>query len=602
VACVLRAARSGSSSTPQLVMKLVVCATVFSLALASTFTPGTTCSQGDDSQTALQGKHLYVMELAWAPFASVDAAAPKGWVGYNIELMDEIAMMLGFTYEIVDIGYPGEGQTWTQHAVANIDNGDVMMSFWFKNSDRLRVVAFAEGHIDVSPGLIARRDLSGRPDIWGWESLSSFMLPFTWVLWGCLVSLVVLSGVADWVIERRWSPDAQLSASLYEYAAGFLWGGFEYPLTAASKVFQIFLGFVLLIIVSTYTANLAAFITLSASEGLSVTSVDAAMADSKALCMEEGAYNTRVTANYPKMRYELIMEANSAGGRLVESDGCQGVLAPKNFFDAWRTEPQYCSLEIVETLFPATAGWLGSKNNQCVLDAVNYALYNLKVDGTVDSLYAKYFPMTGCNDADADLEIDSLEEEPATRRRLRRRLKGGTQRGADASGETEDPDAADIDKFGVPRIGPEKMLGLLMMWLILTTSLIAFTYAWGPMRAPLSACAHKVFPSAVLIWLKLKKKKKKAGEEEEIGPDNEMAYLRELLKVQRDNQKEMRLIAKQVGVVKEEVKEKWSLAKMKTVANLASTFTDMPKDDTDEDYVAVNDIAAFNAEANRNIS
>jgi len=580
------------------VMRLVVFATAFSLALAATYTPGLTCSEGDDSDTALQGKHLYVMELAWAPFATVDATAPKGWVGFNIEVMDEIATLLGFTYEIVDIGYPGEGQTWTQHVVGNLDNGDVVMSFWFKNSDRLRNIAFLDGHIDVSPGLIARRDMTGRPDIWGWESLSSFMLPFTWTRWGCLGSLVVLSGVADWVIERSWSPDGQLSASLYEYAAGFLWGGFEYPLTAASKVFQIFLGFVLLIIVSTYTANLAAFITLSASEGLSVTSVDAAMADSKALCMEEGAYNTRVTANYPKMRYELIMEANSAGSRLAEADGCEGVLAPKNFFDAWRTEPQYCSLEIVETLFPATAGWLASKSNVCVVEALNYGLFQLKVDGTVDRLYAKYFPVAGCNSADQDLEIDSPEEEPATRRRLRRRLKG-TQRGADASEET-DPDAADIDKFGVPRIGPEKMLGLLMMWIILTTTLIVFTYAWGPMRGPLTACAHKVFPSAVLIWLKLKKDEKK---EEEIGPDNEMAYLRELLKVQRENKKEMLLIAKQVGVVKEEIKEKWSFAKMKTVSNLnlVTALADTPKEDNDEDDL-VDDIAASNAEANRNIS
>lgn len=144
------------------------------------------------------------------------------------------------------------------------------------------------------------------------------------------------------------------------------------------------------------------------------------------------------------------------------------------------------------------------------------------------------------------------------------------------------------------------MLGLLMMWIILTTTLIVFTYAWGPMRGPLTACAHKVFPSAVLIWLKLKKDEKK---EEEIGPDNEMAYLRELLKVQRENKKEMLLIAKQVGVVKEEIKEKWSFAKMKTVSNLnlVTALADTPKEDNDEDDL-VDDIAASNAEANRNIS
>ena len=120
-----------------------------------------------------------------------------------------------------------------------------------KNAERLKNIVFLDGHIDYSSVLVGRRDSFSKTDPWSWASLSSFMMPFKWGLWGCLFAVVFLSGVADYVIERRWSPDARLAASLYEYAAGFLWGGFEYPLTAASKVFQLFLGFVLLIIVST---------------------------------------------------------------------------------------------------------------------------------------------------------------------------------------------------------------------------------------------------------------------------------------------------------------------------------------------------------------
>jgi len=159
--------------------------------------------------------------------------------------------------------------------------------------------------------------------------MTSFMLPFKWELWGCLLLMVLGSGVADWLIERKRSEDARIGASLYEYAAGFLWGGFEYPLTTASKIFQIIMGFALLIVVSTYTANLAAFITLSQSPGLSATSVDDAMVNGKALCMEEGGYNNRITANFPRMRYELITEANTAGQRLIDKAGCEGVIAPK---------------------------------------------------------------------------------------------------------------------------------------------------------------------------------------------------------------------------------------------------------------------------------
>ena len=41
--------------------------------------------------------------------------------------------------------------------------------------------------------------------------------------------------------------DARLGVSLYEYAAGFLWGGFQFPLSASSKVYQVLLGFIMLL-------------------------------------------------------------------------------------------------------------------------------------------------------------------------------------------------------------------------------------------------------------------------------------------------------------------------------------------------------------------
>ena len=137
-------------------------------------------------------------------------------------------------------------------------------------------------------------------------------------------------------------------------------------------------------------ANLAAFITLSATPGLSATSVDAAMSSGIPLCMEEGGYNARITANYPRMAYELVTEANSVGDRLLVGAGCEGVLAPKNFCaracldpysiprplgrdlsheppidahmkipdllsaladDGWRAlDAKYCTLEIAETI------------------------------------------------------------------------------------------------------------------------------------------------------------------------------------------------------------------------------------------------------------
>lgn len=576
-------------SNTRLAPVLLLASLSLATAVNGSYTPGTTCSDNVDSQQALLGKHLIVMELAWAPFASVDSTAPKGWSGYNIELMDELATLLGFTYEILDIGYPnGEiGETWTSHAISNIDNGDVLMSFWFKNMDRMKELVFVDGHIDVSPGLIGLRSKESGTDPWSWDSITSFMLPFTWALWGCLLLLVILSGVSDYIIERKTSTDARLSASLYEYAAGFLWGGFEYPLSTSSKVFQVLLAFTFLIVISTYTANLAAFITLSAGPGLSVTSMNQAMASGKALCMEEGGYNTRITANFPKMKYELLLEANSAGDRLVDQTGCEGVLAPKNFYDGWRTNAKYCNLEIVETIFPDTAGWLGSKNSLCVVRAINYGLLDLKVRGVVDRLYFKYFPVISCAAQVAAVEIDSgAEEADVSRRRLHssshpsehhsRQLKGGDRRAASEQ-------STDSGSLAVPQIGVAQLKGLFLTWLIITLSLITWTYTNGPIGRFISRVAPA---SLVRLSAKILPKREFVDadgdglDDNSAGPDNEMAMLRNTtasLRIMHEHNREMKKViyglSKHVGFTPDlpENTKKWKLAKQNTIANIASS-------------------------------
>ena len=619
-------------SNTRLAPVLLLASLSLATAVNGSYTPGTTCSDNVDSQQALLGKHLIVMELAWAPFASVDSTAPKGWSGYNIELMDELATLLGFTYEILDIGYPNSeiGETWTSHAISNIDNGDVLMSFWYKNMDRMKELVFVDGHIDVSPGLIGLRSKESGTDPWSWDSITSFMLPFTWTLWGCLLLLVILSGVSDYIIERKTSTDARLSASLYEYAAGFLWGGFgacrvglpvcssscllacsyicilvchapayipcsrvlipactEYPLSTSSKVFQVLLAFTFLIVISTYTANLAAFITLSAGPGLSVTSMNQAMASGKALCMEEGGYNTRITANFPKMKYELLLEANSAGDRLVDQTGCEGVLAPKNFYDGWRTDAKYCNLEIVETMYPDTAGWLGSKNSLCVVRAINYGLLDLKVRGVIDRLYFKYFPVISCAAQVAAVEIDSGAEEPdVSRRRLHssshpsehhsRQLKGGDRRAASEQ-------STDSGSLAVPQIGVEQLKGLFLTWLIITLSLITWTYTNGPIGRFISRVAPA---SLVRLSAKILPKREFVDadgdglDDNSAGPDNEMAMLRNTtasLRIMHEHNREMKKViyglSKHVGFTPDlpENTKKWKMAKQNTIANIASS-------------------------------
>jgi len=130
----------------------------------------------------------------------------------------------------------------------------------------------------------------------------------------------------------------------------------------------------------------------------------------------------------------------------------------------------------------------------------------------------------------------------------------------------------------VPRIGLEQMLGLFLLWAILTVSLISTTYGWGP----LSAAGRKCLPQRYVRSLQVKPVGKNGDDEDEraFGPDNEMAFLRALLTSQREMKKDLLATAKHVGVVKSSIQERVAheknatanrreLTKMKTISKMS---------------------------------
>ena len=336
-----------------------VLALLASAAATSQFTPGEVCAGVNSSALArdmLRGKHLVIGELEWSPYASIQPLAPKGWVGLNIDLYDAISQSLGFTYELVDIGYPIGDEGWTGELLRVIDEVDLVGCWWAHGTIRNDNVVMLRGHIDTSTSLVAavRHEEKTIAESF-FESFYSFLMPFHYTLWLAIVALVVLSGMVDYVVESRRLPgEAKLTASLYEYFAGILWGGFEYPLSRTSAIYQILLGFMMLVFISSYTANLAAFITVSAVPTASVDGMESAVYNRQALCLVDytagGSLTNKVMRLYPQVA--LGSPSGSSWGqwdaaeKLINDEGCEGLLVPRTDYDGYKTNPDYCSFEL----------------------------------------------------------------------------------------------------------------------------------------------------------------------------------------------------------------------------------------------------------------
>ena len=334
----------------------------------ATFNLGAVCSGVDYSRTQakdmLRGKRLRVMDLVWKPFAHKNATAPKGWEGMDIDLLDQISWLMGFTYDIGDLGYPSVGQSWTQHVIEHQNDGDLIASFWVPSLPRRNQAIQLRGHLDLSLVLVARREYITEQEQLS-EALWSWSRPFSGSLWAAIIGLVIASGIVDWIAERQHMPGHKVTTSLREYAAGVLFGGFEHPLSNSSAIYQVVLAFILLVVNSTYTANLAAYITINAIPQLTASSV-VEMLDSGNLCFMPNGAQPRFDATYPTLRYVEIDGEQTAAAALRNGSRCDAFVTPKNNYDAWRTDAQNCNFEIAETIFTQQGGWMTNRQSPCV--------------------------------------------------------------------------------------------------------------------------------------------------------------------------------------------------------------------------------------------
>ena len=466
-----------------LAMPLVVMAT-------GNWSSGAICEGVDPNLPAsqmLRGRHLRVGDMLWRPYAAPDNPDhPTGWSGLNIDLLDGFSADFGFTYEIVDVGSPVNAETWTDLMLRSLPDLDLLASFWVNGPDRAEHAMFLYGHIDLSAVLVSRWEHSAVADWDQWtQSFFRFLHPFTSHLWFAIAALLFFSGLVDFLIERQiHKSDARLTASLYEYSAGTIWGGFEYPLSKVSAVYQILVGFMMLIFVSSYTANLAAFITTSARSTRSVSSLDQATIDQISLCRGEGEWTKKLERIYPRLHFALtssdqhLLADTTAGG-----DGCDGLVTTRNQYDHYKTDEIYCSLDIAQNIFPTVGGWVTNKRSWCVEMAISKALADLDYSGKLSRHYSRYVQPAPCGSWYAENGRLGARRrlQPSSPRPSDEKKSAARRLEASRSLEQADPEGGGGDS-NVTQLDLVDFIGLFLIWASVTVAFLAWSYRPAKIR------------------------------------------------------------------------------------------------------------------------
>ena len=170
-------------------------------------------------------------------------------------------------YEVEDgsFGSPLPNGTWTGMIGDLIRNkADVIVGPVSVSGSRFQVVSFTPSYFDTGLSLLVTKETDA-------DNPFSFLLPFSWEVWILLLVSMFVVSCLSWIFDlcspygyRKGADDVEtlsFSSSLFNSAATLVGQGGEIGRSWSSRVLLVGYCVFAMIALSTYTANLAAFLT-----------------------------------------------------------------------------------------------------------------------------------------------------------------------------------------------------------------------------------------------------------------------------------------------------------------------------------------------------
>uniref|UniRef100_A0A3Q1FJ40 Glutamate receptor n=1 Tax=Acanthochromis polyacanthus TaxID=80966 RepID=A0A3Q1FJ40_9TELE len=232
-------------------------------------------------ENGMQGVTVKVVTLLEDPFVMVAEnilGQPKRYKGFSIDVLDALAKILGFKYEIYQVADSKYGSqlpngSWNG-MIGDLINkrADLAVSAITITPERENVVDFSKRYLDYSVGILLRK-----PE----EKINIFSLfaPFDLAVWACIAAAIPVVGVLIFLLNRLQAlrsssqnapgqPSNGVGSGSLHSAIWIVYGAFvqQGDGVVGSVALRIVMGswwLFTLIVCSSYTANLAAYLTVS---------------------------------------------------------------------------------------------------------------------------------------------------------------------------------------------------------------------------------------------------------------------------------------------------------------------------------------------------
>ncbi|MEQ2276627.1 Glutamate receptor ionotropic, delta-1 [Xenotaenia resolanae] len=230
-------------------------------------------------ESGMHGVTLKIVTLLEEPFVMVAEnilGQPKRYKGFSIDVLDALTKILGFKYDIYQVGDGKYGSalpngSWNGMIGELIGKrADLAVSAITITPERESVVDFSKRYLDYSVGILTHKSEEK-------INIFSLLAPFDLAVWACIAAAIPVVGIMIFLLRRiqavrchsntGHSPpptSTSLQSAIWIVYGAFVQQGSDSIL--GSVALRIVMGswwLFTLIVCSSYTANLAAYLTVS---------------------------------------------------------------------------------------------------------------------------------------------------------------------------------------------------------------------------------------------------------------------------------------------------------------------------------------------------
>ncbi|CAF1226955.1 unnamed protein product [Rotaria sp. Silwood1] len=333
-------------------------------------------------------------------------------IGFVPDLIDLLQEKMKFIHQIL---LAPSNQTYAElvRAVINGDY-DIVIGDVTITASRREKVGFSNSIFDNSLRIIMRKNIDDNVDF------LSFLRPFSFSLWILLFITSIYAGVLICILERP-ENEALHGKSIISSTAMSLWyaigtimgyGADFHASTAAGRLLTLGLYFLSLVLVATYTANLASDLTISKSKSL-ITSIDD---------IKNGKIPFhRIGIRIGTAGEEYYLREISGGNRNYYSlksrqelyESLLNDIIDASFIDTgvgeYITNTFYCNLTLIGADFDKGAFGVVLPKQWVYGQELDVSILSLRESGALDDLKRKWFQTSSCPDTSVASTSTAIE-------------------------------------------------------------------------------------------------------------------------------------------------------------------------------------------------